>query len=389
MPESSEFDLPIRVTQALRVRFADDALDPTDSALARLMAEGHAARLLTFIDADVAAAWPDTQARLQTYLGQHGLAGMLQLPLRTVIAGEAIKLDPGHLLPLLQQIAEARIDRQSYVLVIGGGAVLDAVGFAAAVAHRGVRLIRMPTTTLAQADSGVGVKSGVNAFGQKNFIGTFAVPWGVVNSLHWLTSLPDREWRCGFSEAVKVSLLKDPALFDLVACNAERLRRRATGSFDLSAAIIRRSAILHAQHIATGGDPFEQGSARPLDFGHWAAHRLELMTGHMLRHGEAVSIGLALDCTYAARIGLLAQCRADAVIDVLARLGLPLAHPAMRDQDDLLRGLDDFREHLGGRLSITMLRDIGDAVEVHAIDRRVMMQCVADVLNRVPQTLIR
>ncbi len=379
-------DLSVRFSQAHRLRFVRDVLDAADDTLATLLAGDGDRRLLAFIDAEVAAAWPDTEARLDAYLRHHVTKVSLQRPLRRVLAGEAVKNEPGHLLPMLQQIAEARIDRHSYVLVIGGGAVLDAVGFAAAVTHRGVRLIRLPTTTLAQADSGAGVKNGVNAFGQKNFIGTFAVPWAVINSGHWLTTLPDREWRCGFVEAVKVSTLKDPALFELVRGHADQLRDREPA---ISEQVIRRSAILHARHIAEGGDPFEQGSARPLDLGHWAAHRLELMTGHRLRHGEAVSIGLALDCAYASRVGLLPLDKCSAVLDALQRLGLPLSDPALADTDDLFRGLDDFREHLGGQLSVTMLRDIGDPVEVHAIDRHVMSQCVADLLDRVPRSLIR
>lgn len=368
-------DFDIRLIQRHRVRFCGDVWRPEDPTLAEVLAGSSPdSKLLTFIDAQVADAWPDTQAQLQSYVAHHRLPLRVLAPIRRVVPGEAVKNEPGYVLPMLEQIAEARIDRQSYVLVIGGGAVLDAVGFAAAVAHRGVRLIRMPTTTLAQADSGVGVKNSLNAFGQKNFIGTFAVPHAVVNSHHWLTTLPQREWVAGFSEAVKVALLKDADLFDVITRDAGRLRHRAS---PLSHQVIYRSAMLHARHIAEGGDPFEQGSARPLDFGHWAAHRLELMTRHRLSHGEAVAIGLALDCTYAARIGMLPPDVTRRVIDTLARLGLPVCDDAVADTDDLLQGLDDFREHLGGQLTLTMLRGIAQPVDVHAIDRSVMIAAIA------------
>ena len=155
---------------------------------------------------------------------------------------------------MLKVFHAAGLDRRSYVVVIGGGAVLDAVGFAAAIAHRGIRLVRLPTTTLAQADSGVGVKNAVNLFGKKNWIGSFAVPWAVLNDTSLLATLPDRDFIAGFSEAVKVSLLKDPAFFDTICRDAPLIRRR-----DMAATlpVIRASAEWHRDHITKGGDPFE------------------------------------------------------------------------------------------------------------------------------------
>jgi 3-dehydroquinate synthase len=176
---------------------------------------------------------------------------------------------------MLQAMNAADLDRRSYVVAVGGGAVLDAVGFAAATAHRGIRLVRLPTSTLGQGDSGVGVKNGVNLFRKKNWLGTFAVPWAVINDARMLHSLSDRDFVCGFSESVKVAMLKDAAMFDQLCEVAERIRRR-----DMQAAwpMLRRSALLHLDHITRGGDPFEMQLARPLDFGHWSAHRLESMT---------------------------------------------------------------------------------------------------------------
>ena len=110
-------------------------------------------------------------------------------------------------------IHEYGIDRHAYVLAVGGGALLDMVGYAAATAHRGVRLVRVPTTVLSQNDSGIGVKNSVNAFGKKNFLGTFAPPFAVFNDFTFLTTLSDRDWRAGISEAIKVALLKDATFF--------------------------------------------------------------------------------------------------------------------------------------------------------------------------------
>jgi 3-dehydroquinate synthase len=136
------------------------------------------------------------------------------------------------------------------------------------------------------------------------------------------------------------------------------------------------------RQIAHGGDPFETGSARPLDYGHWAAHKLEALTGHELRHGEAVAIGLALDTRYSVLIGMLQAGADERVFALLKRLGFYLWHPLMEARDAeghwlLLRGLEEFREHLGGELTITLLRDIGVGEEVHHMDSDVILRAIA------------
>ena len=152
-----------------------------------------------------------------------------------------------------------------------------------------------PTTTLSQADSGVGVKNGLNAFGQKNFIGTFTPPFAVINDFNLLATLAPRDKRSGYVEAVKVACIRDANFFDELERDAGQL-----AAFEPAAMkqLIRRCAELHLDHIATSGDPFEAGSARPLDFGHWAAHKLEQLSDFHICHGEAVAIGIALDVIY-------------------------------------------------------------------------------------------
>ena len=165
---------------------------------------------------------------------------------------------------------------------------MDMAGLAAATAHRGVRHIRIPTTTLSQCDSGVGVKNGINAFGKKNFIGTFAPPFAVINDFQLLAPLSPRDKRAGFAEAVKVACIRSREFFDALEEDAAAL---AQFQPDAMRKLIRRCAELHMDHIATSGDPFEFGSARPLDFGHWSAHKLEQLSDFKIRHGEAVAIG--------------------------------------------------------------------------------------------------
>jgi 3-dehydroquinate synthase len=254
----------------------------------------------------------------------------------------------------------AKLDRHSVVVAIGGGAVLDAVGFAAATFHRGLRLVRVPTTVLAQNDAGLGVKNGLNAHGQKNLVGTFAAPFAVVCDAAFFDTLGARDLRCGMAEAVKVALIRDRAFFDWLEEHAGVLSRFEPLPLQ---ELVRRAAELHLGHIARGGDPFESGSARPLDFGHWAAHKLEVLTHHELRHGEAVAIGLALDTLLSVELGFLSQALAERVLGLLRQLGFALFHPQLAERSGselaILAGLEDFRQHMGGQLAVPMLRDLG------------------------------
>lgn len=357
-----------------RIIFTDDLLSaPMPMQQWMPSCTGEPARMLWFVDDRITELVPGlipSIRRLDSVCdGQLAMAG----PVHLVPGGERCKNDPAIFDQVLRQMHDASLDRMSYAVVLGGGAVLDCVGFAAAMAHRGVRLVRLPTTTLGQADSGVGVKNGINRFGKKNYLGCFAVPWAVINDWRLLLSLPDRDWLSGFAEAVKVCLLKDAAGFEQIAESTRAIVQRDPS---VCRPIIRRSALLHAEHIALSGDPFELSSARPLDFGHWAGHKLEQLSGFGLRHGEAVAIGMAIDLRYAELLGLMPGDQVSRVMDCLHGLGLPTWHPAMRDTGELLQGIEEFREHLGGRLTITLLKQIGRMQNVHQIDRALMIRAI-------------
>ncbi|MEM9703090.1 MAG: 3-dehydroquinate synthase, partial [Planctomycetota bacterium] len=327
-----------------------------------------------WVDQSVAAGAPELLERLGELLETWRTAGAAEpTGVFTMTGGEACKNDPKHVNRVLAAINDADLDRRSYLFVLGGGAVLDAVGYAAAVAHRGVRLIRLPTTTLAQGDSGVGVKNAVNLFGKKNWRGTFATPWAVVNDARLLETLPDRDFRGGFSECVKVSLLKSEDDFADLCRLAQSVRER---DFDSYWPILKASCLRHLRHITAGGDPFEALEARPLDFGHWSAHKLEPMSDYSVRHGEAVGIGVALDVLYSAAVHGLPAADADRALDCLAGLGLPLSHPLLADTAVLMDGLEEFRQHLGGRLTVTMLERVGAPLNVHEVDPAAMKQAI-------------
>jgi 3-dehydroquinate synthase len=374
----------IRVEFEHRVHFTRSLFSPSNSLLQTLLAQpGRVPKVLVVLDEGLAQAISELAKAIEAYFA--GLSGQVALvgPPVIIEGGERAKMSYFHVSEIHSQIEKHHIDRHSFVIAIGGGALLDVAGLAAATAHRGVRHIRVPTTVLGQNDSGVGVKNGINAFGKKNFIGTFAPPFAVINDFDLLSTLPDRDKRAGYSEAVKVALIRDRAFFEnlerdadlLAAFNAEAMQR-----------MIYRSAELHVEHIAGGGDPFESGSARPLDFGHWAAHKLEQLSDYQIRHGEAVAIGLALDVIYSRNIGLLDTASTTRILSLLQRLGFDLfANELTRldteHQPMILKGLEEFREHLGGQLTLTMLRGIGAGVEVHEIILTKMMAA----LNELPQ----
>ena len=368
-------DPQINLSLPHRVRFTRDAFEVGNTTLADVFeVDGQSAqKVLVAVDQGMVEAMPDLQQQIENYFAEHTNKLPKLVGFRAVVGGEQSKNDLSQLESFLSEIDKYHLDRHSYILVIGGGAVLDMVGFAAAVAHRGIRLVRMPTTTLAQADSGVGVKNGVNMFGKKNFIGAFAVPWAVVNDLSLLDTLDDREWRSGLSEAVKVGLLKDAGLYRLISKRSDMLGKRDRALAD---GVIQRSAHLHLDHIAHGGDPFEMTTARPLDFGHWSGHKLEQLTDFAIKHGEGVALGLALDVTYCELKGMLAPEVAADIRRTLETLGFDLYHPAMDNADALLAGLDEFREHLGGQLTITLITAPGKPINVHEIDRDTMAAAI-------------
>jgi 3-dehydroquinate synthase len=327
-------------------------------------------RVLMVIDEQVARAQPWLVDRIDEYFQTH--RDRLSLASRPVLVpgGEPTKNDIVHPFRLLQHVNDTRLDRQSFMAVIGGGAVLDMVSFAAAIAHRGVRVVRFPTTVLAQGDSGIAVKTSINLFGKKNFIGTFTPPFAVINDTDALQTLSHRDKIAGVSEAVKVAVLKSPPFYGWLEAQAARI---AAGELDALATVVREAAELHLAHICGNGDPFELGSARPLDFGHWSAHKLESMTGFRVRHGEAVAIGMALDITYSVLAGHLDRVTAERILRLLDALGFQLWDDAFAEREadgrySLAQGLQEFREHLGGELHVTLLRAIGDGFEVTEMD---------------------
>jgi len=378
---------PIPVTFHHRVAFTHGAFDPKNLTLRDLVAEAcdldGSAKVLVLLDSGVAAADPKLAGRISQYFAVHTDTLNLVTDPILLTGGEACKNDWSLVEKIWKAIEYFKICRHSYVIAIGGGAFLDLAGFGAATAHRGIRLIRMPTTTLSQGDGGVGVKNGVNYFGKKNWLGTFSVPFAVVNDLDFLSVLPPRACRDGIIEAIKVALIRDRAFYDFLQANGSALGRLEKKPLELA---IRRSAENHVDHIATSGDPFEYGSARPLDFGHWVAHKLEQISNFAVSHGEAVAVGMAVDLLYSVKIDLLPRETAEEILNLIETVGFEVWSAELdreeRGRPVILAGLEEFREHLGGRLTITLVPGIGEKLEVHEMDENAILAAISELRTR-------
>jgi len=380
----SSIQRSIQVGWQLRVFFTGNVFAPANPVLKDALADGTPRKILVVLEDALAQSQPGLERQIENYFSAHAKQLRLVRPPLLVAGGEQSKNSITIVTDILSQIDRHHIDRHSYLIAVGGGALLDVAGFAAATAHRGVRHVRIPTTTLSQADSGVGVKNGINAFGKKNFVGTFAPPHAVINDFNLLASLEPRDKRAGYVEAVKVACIRNVNFFDEIERDAEKLI-----SFEPAAmkSLIRRCAELHLEHIATSGDPFETGSARPLDFGHWSAHKLEQLSTFKIPHGEAVAIGIALDVIYSRNIGLLKEKSCDRILKLLEQLGFKLfAHELLNDDANgnlqVLAGLEEFREHLGGELTITLLKEIGRGAEVHEMNPGKIVEAVHELRDR-------
>jgi 3-dehydroquinate synthase len=374
----------ITVNWEFPVVFTHALFDKTNTVVVNTLnrlAEHRRHRAMIFIDGHVAKALPSLPQQTVTYFSSYPTQLELIAPPVIVPGGEAVKNDFSLVQDFMRQLLDAHLDRQSFVIIIGGGAVMDAVGLAAALVHRGVRQVRVPTTVLGQNDAGVGVKNGVNFLGGKNAIGTFAPPFAVLNDFDFLLTLPDRDWLCGVAEAFKVSIIRDKAFFADLLTEAEKYPAR---DFDAMQKLVVRCAEIHLEHIRTNGDPFEYGRARPLDFGHWSAHKLELMSNFAISHGEAVATGVVLDSIYASKKSWLTKEELSAICNGFRRSGFRLWFDELDQREangtrTVFGGFQDFQEHLGGELTVTFPRGLGARHEVHEIDLALMEEALQEL----------
>ena len=347
-----------------------------DNTLLTKIIHGSCPKVLTFVDQGFAEHWPDLEERYHDWARKYPDV-FNPVAFHYLTGGEAIKNDLRILKRIGDLVRRHELCRHSYIMAFGGGAILDAVGFAASLIHRGIRFIRIPTTVLAQNDSGVGVKNGMNYRGVKNYYGVFIPPNAVCNDLDFLRTLTDRVWISGVAEAFKVGIIKNKPFLDFLMSHTTELKQRDKG---IENRMVQQTAQLHLEHIAHSGDPYEEGNSRPLDFGHWSGHKLESMTNFSLLHGEAVAIGIAIDLHYAANIQFIDLLDARAICRAIQHCGLPIYHPFLDQRyDELLSGLSEFRQHLGGALTLAMPKPLGNLTNIHHIDHECLQKSIQQI----------
>ena len=379
---NARIDQRLAVPFDFPVIFTDGVFSPENSALLGALTrldETHPPRAILYLDAGAQAAIPGLASSAAAWCRKWNVT--LAAPPRVLDGGEPAKNDWLATQGLMTEMVRLRLDRHAFVIIAGGGALLDAAGFAASLVHRGLRVIRIPTTALAQCDGGVGLKNAVNFAGGKNSIGVFAPPFAVLNDFQFLATLAGRDWRGGVAEAFKVAIIRDRPFFEFLCENTAAFRERRPGPMRH---LVQRCAELHLEHIRTCGDPFEMGRARPLDFGHWAAHKLELLSAFRISHGDAVAAGVALDSACAAREGWIRDEDFLRIHRALSQSGFPLWYPEM-DDPALLDGLREFQEHLGGELSVTFPDGIGARRE----ESRLATETIRAALARLKQLALK
>ncbi|MGI9246221.1 MAG: 3-dehydroquinate synthase [Steroidobacteraceae bacterium] len=251
----------------------------------------------------------------------------------------------------------ARLNRDACIVALGGGVVGDMAGFAAACYQRGIDFVQVPTTLLAQVDSSVGGKTGVNHPGGKNLIGAFHQPRAVVADLDTLRTLPARELRAGLAEVIKYGLIDDPAFLDWIEANLAALLALDPTAL---AHAVRRSCEVKAAIVAA--DEREHGRRALLNLGHTFGHAIENAAGYgEWLHGEAVAVGMLLAADLSQRLGWLSAAEVDRVRDLLLGAGLPATAPRIGAARALeLMGMD--KKVLQGRIRLVLLRRLGAGI---------------------------
>jgi 3-dehydroquinate synthase len=362
------------IKQRLKIGFSYDihfthGLFSLGNKVLKSILKDKASKILFFLDSGVDKTLPDLKHQIKRWFKAHNEFKNAVFPINLVPGGERCKSGIRYFKNIADILRADRVDRHSCVIIIGGGAVLDSVGFVASITHRGIRHIRIPTTVLSQADSGVGVKNGINFYGTKNYFGTFTPPYAVINDLNFIKTLPRRDRLSGISEAFKVAVIKDKIFLNYLIENTDKLRSL---NETVMVKLITRCAAIHAAHISTTDDPFETGPFRPLDFGHWSAHRLETMSGYRINHGEAVAIGIFLDLIIARNLGFIGKSEFRTVSTALCECGFKLWHPLLEKTDRagrlvIFEGLEEFRQHIGGKLTLIMPKHLGANRQVNRL----------------------
>lgn len=287
--------------------------------------------------------------------------------------GEACK-SLEHLAQVWEFFVRQRLDRKAAVLAVGGGAITDLVGFAAATYMRGIDFYAVPTTLLSQVDASIGGKSGINFAGTKNILGSISQPRAVIIDVDTLGTLSERERRSGFAEIVKHGLIADRSYYEYVTS-----RHHLEWSLDELVEIIYRSCQIKAQVVAA--DETEQGPRKNLNFGHTLGHAIEawslgggVTSGEVLTHGEAIAIGMHAAAMISFEQGLISKDEVENIREALKRVGLPIYLPEPVAFETLKSHLSRDKKNLNGQARWTLLGEVGHAIFNQQVDEEVVLR---------------
>jgi len=280
---------------------------------------------------------------------------------------------------LCDKMLEARIGRDGAVLALGGGVVGDMAGFVAATYHRGLPLVQLPTTLLAMIDSSIGGKTGVDTTHGKNLLGAFHQPAVVITDLDTLSTLPTTQLSAGMAEAIKHGVIADAAYFASLERDQQAVMERDPEALER---LVSRSIKIKAQIVAA--DQREAGRRALLNFGHTVGHAVEARSGYGMLHGEAISIGMAVEATLAERVGVAEPGTRDAIARLLQRFDLPLTLPHDAPIDDLIAAMRHDKKRRGGELHFALPRRVGEMSgnEQHGWTTAVPERVVREVLGQ-------
>ncbi len=357
-------------TRAYDIRIGTGFLERAGAEIGPLL---HRPRVAVITDENVAALHLET---LRVGLAVEGI----EMVALTLPAGESTKSWP-QFSKAVEWLLEQKVERRDVVLALGGGVIGDLAGFAAAVLRRGVRFVQLPTSLLAQVDSSVGGKTGINSPFGKNLIGAFHQPSLVLADVSVLGTLKPRDFLAGYGEVVKYGLLGDAAFFDWLEQNAPDM---AAGDMEMRAYAVKRSCEMKADIVVR--DETEQGDRALLNLGHTFCHALEAATGYSdrLLHGEGVAIGCALAFELSARMGLCSQEEPSRVRAHLHALGMmkDIADIAgdLPDADGLIALMGQDKKVLDGKLRFILARGIGQAFVTSDVEASALKDVLNDAL---------
>lgn len=268
---------------------------------------------------------------------------------------------------LYDRLLEAHIDRGDLVIALGGGVIGDIVGFVASTYMRGLPLIQIPTSLLAMVDASIGGKTGLDLPKGKNLIGTFKRPLAVLVDPEYLDTLPRSEFLSGMAEVIKHAVIADPLLFSWL--------ERGPQGFWMDENLLLRAVAVKVNVVQA--DPYENGLRAILNFGHTIGHALETLSGYTIRHGEAVSVGMAVESKLAEQLGILSSMEAERIIDLINRWTLPVYHPLLEDGDRILSVIRYDKKHRQGKLRWALPYQIGKVDLVSGVDDRLIKQAIS------------